>query len=58
MSSKHITKLNQKGQGVLEYTILTALIGIFCLAAVKSIGSRLKTKLGNIENKVQEIKIR
>ncbi|MFT6633563.1 MAG: hypothetical protein ACJAS4_003534, partial [Bacteriovoracaceae bacterium] len=26
---------NQKGQGVMEYVILTGLVGIFCLAAVK-----------------------
>ena len=50
--------LNQNGQGIMEYVILTALIGIFCLGAVKQIGSRTKTKLNNIENKIQDIEIK
>lgn len=53
-----LKKLNQKGQGVLEYTILTALIGIFCLAAVKKIGKTMNTRLGHINQEIQEIKIK
>ncbi len=58
---EHIMKLrriiNQKGQGVMEYIILSALIGIFCLGAISKIGKRLETKGNNIAKKIQEIKI-
>ena len=49
---------NQKGQGVMEYIMLTALVGIFCLAAVKKIGKSMNTRLDQINKKViEEIKI-
>lgn len=49
---------NQKGQGVMEYIILTGLIGIFCLAAVKTVGKTLKKELFDINNKIRkEIRI-
>ena len=34
---KKITK-NEKGQGVMEYIIISSLVGIFCLVAVKQFG--------------------
>jgi Flp pilus assembly pilin Flp len=50
---------NQKGQGVMEYVLITSLIGIFCLAAVKKIGKSLDTRLNNINKKiVKEIVIK
>ncbi len=49
---------NQKGQGVMEYILITSLIGIFCLAAVKKIGKSLDTRLEQMNSKiVKEIKI-
>jgi Flp pilus assembly pilin Flp len=45
-------KMNQKGQGMLEYIILTGLIGIFCLATFKSLGKSLKTRVKNINTKI------
>ena len=52
-------KLNQKGQGMLEYIILTGLIGIFCLTAFKTLGKSLKTRIDIINKAVtREIKIR
>tara|TARA_Y100001936_G_scaffold252050_1_gene310236 strand:+ start:985 stop:1155 length:171 start_codon:yes stop_codon:yes gene_type:complete len=49
---------NQKGQGMLEYVILTGLVGIFCLAAFKSMGKHIKTRVQNMNEKiVEEIKI-
>ncbi len=49
---------NQKGQGMMEYIILTGLIGIFCLGAAKKFGKTLDTRFENINKKVQqEIKI-
>lgn len=49
---------NQNGQGVMEYIILTALVGIFCLAAVKKVGKSLNTRLNQINKQItKEIKI-
>lgn len=49
---------NQKGQAVMEYIMITALIGIFCLAAVKKMGKSLDTRLDQINKKItNEIKI-
>jgi Flp pilus assembly pilin Flp len=45
---------NQKGQGVMEYVILTGLVGIFCLAAVKKFGKSLDTRLGQIDSKIKK----
>jgi Flp pilus assembly pilin Flp len=47
-------KMNQKGQGMLEYIILTGLIGIFCLATFKSLGKSMKTRVKNINSKITE----
>ncbi len=52
-SLKKISK-NQKGQGVMEYVLLTSLIGIFCLAAVKKIGKSLDTRLNQIDKKIKK----
>lgn len=55
---KNILTKNQKGQGVMEYIILTGLIGIFCLAAVKRLGVTMDKELKDINKKVrQSIKI-
>lgn len=43
---------NQKGQGMLEYIILTGLVGIFCLAAFKAMGQRLKKRVEQINDKI------
>lgn len=49
---------NQNGQAVMEYIMITALIGIFCLAAVKKMGKSLDTRLDQINKKItNEIKI-
>lgn len=45
--------LNTKGQGVLEYVLLTGLVGIFCLAAIKKIGKTLDTRLNRIDKKIK-----
>jgi Flp pilus assembly pilin Flp len=44
---------NQKGQGVMEYIILTGLIGIICLGAVKKFGKSLDTRLNQIDRKIK-----
>lgn len=38
-------KLGQKGQGVMEYVIISALIGIICLTAVKQFGGVIQKRL-------------
>lgn len=43
---------DQKGQGVMEYVLLTALIGIFCLGIVKKFGGTLKKRLEQIDRKI------
>lgn len=49
---------NEKGQGILEYIILSGLIGIICLVAVKSVGKTIKTRINQMNQKiVKEIKI-
>jgi Flp pilus assembly pilin Flp len=49
---------NQNGQGILEYIILTGLIGVICLMAVKTIGGTLKTRINQMNSKVvKEIQI-
>lgn len=45
---------NEKGQSMLEYVILTSLIGIFCLIGVKTFGSKIKTRINQVNEKIQE----
>lgn len=48
---------DQKGQGVMEYVIITSLIGVVCLTAVKQLGDSVNNRVKNIKetinNKVQ-----
>ena len=43
---------DESGQGVLEYIILTSLIGIFCLVVVKQFGSVLQTRINFMKEEV------
>ncbi len=52
MKMKFRTTKNQKGQGVMEYVILTGLIGIFCLAAVKKFGGTIQNKIELMESRI------
>lgn len=45
---------NQRGQGVLEYIILTSLVGIFCLVAVKQFGGVLQKRIQDMRQQVVE----
>jgi hypothetical protein len=50
---------NQKGQGIMEYLIMTALIGIFCLTVVKQFGRVIQERIKDAKQKVsREINIR
>ncbi|MBI2521226.1 MAG: hypothetical protein HYV97_12435 [Bdellovibrio sp.] len=47
----------QHGQGVMEYIIISGLIGIFCLGMVKQFGSVLQTRLEHMKATIaKEIK--
>lgn len=45
---------NEKGQSVLEYIILTSLIGIFCLVGIKNFGERLKKRIEYMDGQVSK----
>ena len=38
---------NNKGQGVMEYMIITSLVGIVCLVAVKNFGAKVEKYMEN-----------
>lgn len=48
---------NQKGQGIMEYVIISSLIGICCLVAVRQFGEvidkRIKDMKANISQEIQ-----
>ena len=45
---------NEKGQSMLEYVILTSLIGIFCVVGVKTFGKRIKTRINQVNEQIEE----
>lgn len=50
---------NQKGQGIMEYVILTSLIGIISLVAVKNFGEVVKKRIDSMRTQiVNEIKLK
>lgn len=57
----HMKKLlkNQKGQGIMEYVIISSLVGICCLVAVKEFGNVVKKRVETMKTDVVEhIKIK
>jgi hypothetical protein len=45
---------NQKGQGIMEYVIISSLIGICCLVAVKEFGDVVNKRIKNMKSYVTE----
>jgi hypothetical protein len=45
---------NEKAQSVLEYIILTSLIGIFCLVGIKQFGERLKKRIEFMDGQISK----
>jgi hypothetical protein len=43
---------NQFGQGVMEYIIISSLVGVFCLVAVKQYGSVIQTRINSIRSEI------
>ena len=44
---------NRKGQGMVEYVLIVALIAIAAIAAVKLFGGNIKTLFSQSANKIQ-----
>lgn len=43
---------NQKGQGIMEYVIISSLIGICCLVAVKQFGDVVQKRIDNMKSQI------
>jgi cell division protein ZapA (FtsZ GTPase activity inhibitor) len=49
---------NNKGQGLLEYVIICALVAIFCLATVTQFGKVIEKRVDQMKRKISnDIKI-
>ncbi len=58
MKKNKFTK-NQLGQGVMEYLIITSLVGVVAIVGVKSFGKTVKNKIMDIKETInQEIQIK
>ncbi len=50
---------NEKGQGIMEYVIISSLIGICCLVAVRQFGEVIQNRVENMKSQVtHEIKLK
>lgn len=45
---------NQKGQGVMEYVIISSLVGIVCITAVKGFGDVIKKRIEIMQHSIVE----
>lgn len=43
---------NQKGQGIMEYVIISSLIGICCLVAVRQFGEVVQKRVDNMKSQI------
>lgn len=41
---------DERGQGMAEYGLIIALIAVVCIVAITLLGTRLKTKFGNVSD--------
>jgi Flp pilus assembly pilin Flp len=44
--------VDQKGQGVMEYVIISSLVGIVCITAVKGFGDVIKKRIQDMEHSI------
>jgi Flp pilus assembly pilin Flp len=51
---KKLLYKNEKGQGVMEYIVISGLVGIFCLAAMKNYGTTLRSRITDMTSKVTQ----
>ncbi|MCK5883351.1 MAG: hypothetical protein KAG61_06665 [Bacteriovoracaceae bacterium] len=53
MKKKSRLKRNpQSGQGLMEYIIISSLVGIFCLVAVKQFGSVVHKRISSMKQSI------
>lgn len=45
---------SQKGQGVMEYVIISSLVGIVCIGAVKGFGDVIKKRVETMKSEIVE----
>ncbi len=45
---------NQQGQGMIEYVIISSLIGICCLVAVRQFGEVIQKRIENMKAQLTE----
>lgn len=45
---------NNRGQGVMEYIIISSLVGIFCLVAVGQFGKVVKGRINYMKEQIVE----
>lgn len=43
---------DENGQGVMEYLIITSLIGIFCLGVIKGFGSNMQKRIKEMKSEI------
>lgn len=49
---------NQKGQGMMEYMIISGVVGILCLGAMKQFGDSIKQNIDTMKSRInKEIKV-
>ena len=46
---------NKNGQGVMEYIILSSLIGIFCLVAIRGYGVAVKKQINHVKKQINSL---
>ena len=51
---KIIKKKMNTGQTIMEYIIISALIGIFCLLSMKSLMTSLQKKITNVKERINK----
>ncbi len=51
MKLKNLLK-DQKGQGVMEYVIISSLVGIVCITAVKGFGKVIKERVDDMKSSI------
>lgn len=54
MKNQNKRSLNQKGQALMEYVIVSGLVGIFCLIAVKQFGEAIETRIKNMKKQITQ----
>jgi hypothetical protein len=49
---KNVLIKNQNGQALMEYVIVSGLVGILCLVAVKQFGEVIQKRINGMKSKI------